>query len=130
MIKTYTLVDREEQQISDFEGKMIFHLEDENGDKRTVWGLTALDDELNAFDITALRNREHPLIQCLFLTNVGEQINIEFTQYNDVFERNDAEIKVVTAEDLEKIAQDMQDRPMRVGALLKSTQDSTTEIIT
>jgi len=95
MIKTYTLVDREEQQISDFEGKMIFHLEDENGDKRTVWGLTALDDELNAIDITALRNREHPLIQCLFLTNVGEQINIEFTQYNDVFERNDAEIKTV-----------------------------------
>ncbi len=129
MFKTFKLVNREEEQVSDNEGKMTFHLEDENGVQRKVWGITELDEDLNAISITALRTREHPLIQCLFLTNINEQINIEFTQYNEVFERKEDDMKVVTAEDLEKIAKEMQNKPMRVGALLKSTEIKTTESI-
>ncbi len=129
MFKTFKLVNREEEQVSDHEGKMTFHLEDENGVQRKVWGITELDEDLNAISITALRTREHPLIQCLFLTNINEQINIEFTQYNEVFERKEDDMKVVTAEDLEKIAKEMQNKPMRVGALLKSTEIKTTESI-
>lgn len=129
MFKTFKLINREEEQVSDHEGKMTFHLEDENGVQRKVWGMTELDEDLNAISITALRTREHPLIQCLFLTNINEQINIEFTQYNDVFERKEDDMKVVTAEDLEKIAKEMQNKPMRVGALLKSTEIKTTESI-
>lgn len=127
MFKTFTLIEKKEEQTSATEGKMIFRLEDENGVERSVWGITHLDEDLNAIDITALRTREHPLIQCLFLTNVNEKINIEFTQYNDVFERKEEEMKVTTAEDIQKIAQEMQDKPMRVGALLKSTEVKTTE---
>ncbi len=129
MFKTFKLINREEEQVSDYEGKMTFHLEDENGVQRKVWGITELDEDLNAISITALRTREHPLIQCLFLTNINEQINIEFTQYNEVFERKEDDLKVVTAEDLEKIAKEMQNKPMRVGALLKSTEIKTTESI-
>ena len=129
MFKTFKLVDKKEEQVSAHEGKMTFHLEDENGVQRTVWGMTELDEDLNAISITALRTREHPLIQCLFLTNINEQINIEFTQYNDVFDRKEDDMKVLTAEDLEKIAQEMQNKPMRVGALLKSTEVKTTESI-
>lgn len=129
MFKTFKLINREEEQVSDHEGKMTFHLEDENGVQRKVWGITELDEDLNAISITALRTREHPLIQCLFLTNINEQINIEFTQYNEVFERKEDDMKVVTAEDLEKIAKEMQNKPMRVGALLKSTEIKTTESI-
>lgn len=129
MFKTFKLINREEEQVSDHEGKMTFHLEDENGVQRKVWGITELDEDLNAISITALRTREHPLIQCLFLTNINEQINIEFTQYNEVFERKEDDLKVVTAEDLEKIAKEMQNKPMRVGALLKSTEIKTTESI-
>jgi len=129
MFKTFKLVNREEEQVSDHEGKMTFHLEDESGVQRKVWGITELDEDLNAIRITALRTREHPLIQCLFLTNINEQINIEFTQYNEVFERKEDDMKVVTAEDLEKIAKEMQNKPMRVGALLKSTEIKTTESI-
>ncbi len=129
MFKTFKLISKKEEQVSDNEGKMIFHLQDENGVERKVWGITELDEDLNAISITALRTREHPLIQCLFLTNVDEMINIEFTQYNDVFERKEEEMKVTTAEDLEKIAKEMQNKPMRVGALLKSTEIKTTESI-
>jgi len=129
MFKTFSLVAKTEEQISANEGKMTFHLKDENNVERTVWGLTQLDDDLNAIGITALRTREHPLIQCLFLTNVNEQINIEFTQYNDVFERKEEETKITTAEDIANIVKEMQNKPMRVGALLKSTEIKVTESI-
>lgn len=129
MFKTFKLIEKKEEQFSQTEGKMIFRLEDENGIERTVWGNTQLDEDLNSVAIVALRPREHPLIQCLFLTKVNEQINIEFTQYNDVFERKDDESTVVTAEDLERIAKEMQNKPMRVGALLKSTEIKTTESV-
>jgi len=129
MFKTFSLTKKYQEQISATEGRMTFHLKDENGVERTVWGLTQLDEELNAVSIATPRTREYPLIQCLFLTNVNEKINIEFTQYNDVFERTEDEVKITTAEDIEKIAKEMQDKPMRVGALLKSTEIKTTESI-
>ena len=127
MFKTFKLIDKKEEQFSATEGKMTFHLEDELGVERSVWGNTQLDQNLNAISITALKPREHPLIQCLFLTNVNEKINIEFTQYNDVFERKDEAKPITTAEDLKKIATEMQNKPMRVGAFLKSTEVKTTE---
>ena len=130
MFKTFSLTAKEEEQISSTQGKMIFNLKDENGFERTVWGLTELDDELNAISIAAVRAREHPLIQCLFLTNVNEKINIEFTQYNDVFDRKDDDAKITTAEDIANIAKEMQNKPMRVGALLKSTEIKSTKSIT
>jgi len=127
MLKTFSLVAKKEEQISSTQGKMVFHLKDEEGFERTVTGLTELDDDLNAFAISALRSREHPLIQCLFLTNVDEEINIDFTQYNDVLKRKDGQVKITSQEDFDKIAREMQDKPMRVGALLKSTQVKSTE---
>ena len=127
MFKTFKLIDKKEEHFSATEGKMTFYLEDEAGVERSVWGHTQLDADLNSMSIAALKPREHPLIQCLFLTNVNEQINIEFTQYNDVFERKDEAVQITTAEDLEKIAKKMQNKPMRVGALLKSTEVKTTE---
>lgn len=127
MLKTFSLTAKNEEQISSTQGKMVFHLKDESGYERTVTGLTELDEDLNAIAISAVRTREHPLIQCLFLTNVDEQINIDFTQYNDVFERKEEEVKITSAEDIAKIAKEMQDKPKRVGALLKSTEVKTTE---
>ena len=129
MFKTFTLIKKEEERLSFAEGKMTFYLKDESGIERTVWGFTELDKDLNSVRISTPRTREHPLIQCLFLTNVNEEINIEFTQYNDVFERKDEEIKITTAEDIEKIAKEMQNKPMRVGALLKSTEIKSTESV-
>jgi hypothetical protein len=126
MLKTYTLVRKEEQQISDTEGKMIFHLTDENGDQRTVWGTTKLDENLNPVSISTEKKREFPLIQCLFVTNVNETINIEFQQYNTVFERKEMGVSQQTVDD---IAKSMMNKPVRLGPLLKSTQIKTTETV-
>lgn len=122
MFKTFKLIDKKEERFSATEGKLTFYLEDEAGIERSVWGNTQLDQELNSVSITALKSREHPLIQCLFLTNVNETINIEFTQYNDVFERKDEDVKISTAEDIANITKEMQNKPMRLGSLLKSTE--------
>ena len=127
MFKTFKLKEKRAEQLSDTEGKITFLIEDENGFERTVWGTTQLDQDTNPISISAIRSREHPLIQCLFITNVNEEFNIEFTQYNDVFERTDDDQKIITADDLDKIMQEMQDKPMRVGALLKSVEVKTTE---
>jgi len=128
MLKTFTLTSKTQEKMSETDGTMVFHLEDENGFKRQVKGNTTLDITGNAISISATHPREHPLIQCLFLTDINEEINIDFTQYNDVFERKE-EVKVATAEDIEKIAKEMQSKPMRVGSLLKSTEVKYTESI-
>ena len=126
MFKTFTLTRKEEEQLSETEGKMTFHLTDESGFQRQVSGFTHLDENLDAVSISTPRKREHPLIQCLFITNVNETINIEFTQYNDVFERNDQD----TAEkSIEELAREMQNKPVRLGPLLKSVEIKSTESI-
>ena len=126
MFKTFTLTRKEEEQLSETQGKMTFHLTDENGFERKVSGLTQLDENLNAVSVSSPRKREHPLIQCLFITNVDETINIEFSQYNDVFVRNDQDKTQKTIEDL---AREMQNRPLRLGPLLKSVEIKSTESI-
>ncbi len=119
MFKTFTLTRKEEEQLSETQGKMTFHLTDENGFERKVSGLTQLDENLNAVSISSHRKREHPLIQCLFINNVDETINIEFSQYNDVFARNDQDKTQKTIEDL---AREMQNKPLRLGPLLRSVE--------
>ena len=126
MFKTFTLTQKEEEQISESEGKMTFHLTDESGFQRKVSGFTQLDENLNAVSISSPKKREHPLIQCLFITNVDETINIEFTQYNDVFVRNDQD---VTEKTIEELAREMQNKPVRLGPLLKSVEIKSTESI-
>ena len=126
MLKTYTLVRKEEIQVSDTVGKMIFHLKDENGEQRTVSGITKLDVDLNAVSISTDKKREYPLIECLFYSEVDETINIEFKQYNTVFERKDNEASEKT---VEEIAKEMQSKPMRVGSLIKTTEVKTTDNI-
>lgn len=124
MFKTFTLNKIEEEKITASEGRMIFHLTDENGDLRKVIGKTHLDANGQAISISTDRKREHPLIQCLFYTEVNETINIEFKQYNSVFERTEMNNPKKT---VEEIAKKMQEKPMRVGELLKTTEVKKTE---
>lgn len=116
MLKTFTLNKIKEEILSETEGKMTFHLADENGVSRTVWGTTLLDHNGQPISISANKKREHPLLQCLFNSQPNETIEIEFTQYNDIFERNDNKATTPTVEDLMK---EMQSKPMRVDSLVK-----------
>jgi hypothetical protein len=117
MLKTFILNKIEEEVISDTEGKMTFHITDENGVERTVWGNTTIDEQNLPIGISAIKSREHPLIQCLFKSQVNESIKIEFTQYNDIFERKEDE-KVPTVKEL---IEEMQRKPLRMGELLELT---------
>lgn len=116
MLKTFTLNKIKEVITSATEGKMTFHLIDESGITRTVWGKTTIDENNQPICILAVKKREHPLIQCLFKSQLNETIRIEFTQYNDIFDRKDEDEKVPTVEELMK---EMQSKPLRMGELLE-----------
>ncbi len=115
MIKIFKLNTIEEQQFTASEGKMTFHLMDENGDERAVWGSTQLDETGHAISITANKKREHPLIQCLFTSEPNDEIEIEFTQYNNIITRDDSEVSVPNINELMK---DMQTKAVRLGPMI------------
>ena len=116
MLKTFTLEKVVDEQLTETEGKRIFYLIDENGDKRTVWGSTLLNDSQQPVSISTNKKREYPLIQCLFNSKVQDTIKIEFTQYNSVFNRKSMSDVQQTVEDIMK---EMKTKPMRVGSLLQ-----------
>lgn len=126
MFKTYTLIKIEEQQLTDTEGKMTFFIADENDELRKVCGETRLNADKKAVSISTTKKREHPLIQCLFNSEINETVNVEFDHYNALFKREDNQVIVQT---IEKLAKEMQSKPVRLGPLLKSTQIKMTESI-
>ncbi len=117
MLKTFTLERIVDEQFTETEGKRTFFLVDEKGEKRTVWGSTLLDEKQQPVSITAQRKREHPLLQCLFESKIKDTINIEFTQYNAIFDRKANQINAQT---VEEIAEEMQKKSFRVGPLIKT----------
>ena len=119
MLKIFTLNKIEEEVISATEGKMTFHLKDESGITRKVWGTTVVDDNSQPISISAIKKREHPLIQCLFKSQLNETIKIEFTQYNDIFERKGDDKKAPTVDELIK---EMQSKPLRMGEMLEFSE--------
>ena len=117
MLKTFTLDKIVDEQFTETEGKRTFYLTDENGEQRVVWGSTLLDEKQQPVSITAVRKREHPLIQCLFDAKIKDIINIEFTQYNAIFDRKANQLNAQTIND---IANEMQKKPYRVDSLIKT----------
>ena len=121
MLKTFTLDRIVDEQLTETEGKRTFHITDETGFTRTVWGTTLLNENKQVVSIAANKKREHPLIQCLADAVLKETISIEFTQYNAVFGRDDRDPSKQTIDD---IAKEMQDRPMRIDSLISLTEVS------
>ena len=87
MLKTYMIEKVVEEQLSDTEGKMTFHLVDENGDCRTVSGTTYIDKNKVAQGISSESIRELPLIESLFSARYKNTIDIEFDHFNKVYNR-------------------------------------------
>lgn len=116
MFKTFTLDRIVDEQLSETEGKRTFYIIDEKGDTRAVWGTTLIDEKGTPVSIAANKKREHPLIQCLFNSKIKQTINIEFTQYNSIFERKDEPVNAPFS--IDEIAKEMQQKPVRVGSLV------------
>ncbi len=88
MLKQFTLNKREEEIISDTEGKMSFYITDENGVERVISGTTYLNEDKQAQGITSPNKRELPLIESLFRLKTGEVVEVEFAPYNKVYYRD------------------------------------------
>ena len=76
-----------EEVCSDSTGKMTFHLVDENGDCRTVTGITFLDKNGQAQGILSWSKRELPLIESLFSDRHKKIVDVEFDHFNKVYNR-------------------------------------------
>ena len=74
MMKAFTLVGRDQQRISKSEGKVIFHLVDENGDKRALLAIAKLDENNKVIDVKAAVPREDSLLHCLLYADINETI--------------------------------------------------------
>lgn len=88
MLKKFILKKREEEQLTDTQGTMSFHIDDENGISRVVTGVTYLNEEKIAQGITTDNKRELPLIEGLFRMKVDEVIDVEFDAYNKMYLRD------------------------------------------
>ena len=88
MLKKFKLKKREEKQLTDTQGTMSFHIDDENGISRVVTGVTYLNEEKIAQGITTDNKRELPLIEGLFRMKVDEVIDVEFDAYNKMYLRD------------------------------------------
>ncbi len=77
----------EEEVCSDSTGKMTFHLVDENGDCRSVTGMTFLDKNGQAQGISSESKRELPLIENLFSDRHKKVVDIEFDHFNKIYDR-------------------------------------------
>lgn len=87
MLKTFTLISREEKKIKANHGTINFTIVDENNHTRTVSGTTFLDENDIAQGVSTEHKRELPLIEGLFRLELNESIEIEFQYFNEVFDR-------------------------------------------
>jgi hypothetical protein len=126
MLKTYMIEKVEEEQHSDTEGSMTFHLVDENGDCRTVSGTTYIDKNKVAQGISSESIRELPLIESLFSARDKKTIDIEFDHFNKVFNRELN--KTVNQIAYEKVQQMQKERRLsyRIANLFKRTPTAKT----
>jgi len=89
MLKTFTLDNRVDEQLSDTAGTVLFSVTDEHGVSRDIFADTFLDENQAPQGITASNKRELPLVEGLFRMEAGEKTTIDFTLYNDTFNRED-----------------------------------------
>ena len=121
MLKTYMIEKVVEEQLSDTEGTMTFHLVDENGDCRTVSGITYINKNKVAQGISSESIRELPLIESLFSARHKKTIDIEFDHFNKVYNRELD--KTVNQIAYEKVKQMQKERRLsyRIANLFKKS---------
>jgi len=88
MLKTYTLDNRVDEQLSNSTGTVVFSVTDENNVSRDIFADTFLDENQTPQGITASNKRELPLVEGLFRMEIGELTTIDFTLYNKTFKRD------------------------------------------
>jgi hypothetical protein len=88
MLKTFTLNNRVDEQLSDTAGTIVFSVTDENNVERKIFADTFLDENHVPQGVTASNKRELPLVEGLFRMDIGETTSIDFTLFNKTFKRD------------------------------------------
>lgn len=87
MLKKFMIEKVEQEQLTDTNGTITFHLVDEEGNYRTVKANTFLDENKEAKGVSTDNIRELPLIESLFSYRNKKIIEIEFDYFNQVYDR-------------------------------------------
>jgi len=87
MHKEFRIKKIEQEQLTDTTGSIVFHIVDENGYERTVNGSTFLNADNEAQAVSTESIRELPLIENLFSNRHKERIEVEFENFNRMFDR-------------------------------------------
>ena len=116
-----------EEVLCDSTGKMTFHLIDENGDCRVVSGMTFLDENQQPQGISSESKRELPLIESLFSNRDKKIIDIEFSHFNRVYDRDqDKTINQIAYEKVLEIQKEKKLSYRLVNLFRKSTKEKQT----
>ena len=88
MLKTFTLDERVDHQVSDTEGSVTFSITDDLGVSRVISGTTFLNENHVPQGVSSTNKRELPLIEALFRLEINESVEIEFEHYNKLYNRD------------------------------------------
>lgn len=88
MLKTFTLNERVDHQVSDTEGTVTFSITDELGVSRVISGKTFLNEKHVPQGVSSENKRELPLIEALFRLEINESVEVEFEHYNKLYFRD------------------------------------------
>lgn len=129
MLKTFTLDNRVDEQLSDTAGTVIFSITDEAGVAREIFADTFLDENQAPQGVTASNKRELPLVEGLFRMEVGEETTIDFTLFNNTFSRKDDKTPNQTAHD--EVLKMIKENSLlgRVSKLFKFKKSKTKEAV-
>jgi len=130
MLKTYTLDNRVDKQLSDTAGTVTFSVTDENNIAREITADTFLDKNQTPQGVTASNKRELPLVEGLFRMEVGETTTIDFTLYNNTFDRDNNKTSNQVALDEIKKMQKEKSLLLKLKKLFKFSNKNKEEAIT
>ena len=130
MLKTYTLENRVDEKLSDTSGTVIFSVIDENNISREILADTFLDENQTPQGVTASNKRELPLVEGLFRMEIGETTTIDFTLYNDTFNRDNDKTSNQVAHDEVKKMQKENSLLAKIENLFKFGKKNKEEAIT
>lgn len=119
MLKKFMIEKIDQEKTSDGTGTITFHIVDENGECRIIEGSTYFDEEQGIEGILSDSSRELPLLQTLFKHRDEKMIEIEFGNYNHIYDRDDNDSEYVMYSDELRVEDEPSGLFQRMTSLFK-----------
>ena len=89
----YTITGYNFTEISGGKGSIEYKLTDDFGNERTVTAMAKLNFFNKVSSVRPIYHRELPLIQALAQTKLNQSVNVDFSEYNKKYPRDQCENK-------------------------------------